>query len=176
MFYCECGGPGGGWVGGSLQAGIGTAAAMQWQSQVSSLMLTVSHGLIHRSAFRTLAYIYKQLTLPVLLQSYVIPVVFLLVCSPLRTHAECSHPTRHWNSSVALETYGILSSFSRSAQHGFDLKPGYHPVYPPLCRTLKNITHNRLISSLNSCFRETETVAPSVDHPLIPSWLHARHS
>lgn len=47
--------------------GTGTAAAaMQWQSQVSPpLILTVSRCLIHCSAFRTLAYIYKQLTLPV---------------------------------------------------------------------------------------------------------------
>lgn len=44
--------------------GFGTAAAaMQWQSQVSSLILTLSCGLIHCSAFRTLAYIYKWLTL-----------------------------------------------------------------------------------------------------------------
>lgn len=59
--------------------GIGTAAAaMQWQSQVSPLILTVSCCLIHCSAFRTLAYIYKQLTLTVLLHPSVIPLVFLL--------------------------------------------------------------------------------------------------
>lgn len=51
---------------------------MQWQSQVSPLILTVSCCLIHCSAFRTLAYIYKQLTLTVLLHPSVIPVVFLL--------------------------------------------------------------------------------------------------
>ncbi len=59
--------------------GTGTAAAaMQWQSQVSPLILTVSCCLIHCSAFRTLAYIYKQLTLPVLLHPSPIPLVFLL--------------------------------------------------------------------------------------------------
>lgn len=79
MFYCR--------GGAGKQAAIGTAAAMQWQSQVSSLMLTVSHGLIHPSAFRILAYIYKQLTLPVLLQSYVIPLSFSLWDNPLRTYA-----------------------------------------------------------------------------------------
>lgn len=59
--------------------GTGTAAAaMQWQCQISPLILTVSRCLIHCSAFRTLAYIYKQLTLPVLLHPALIPLVFLL--------------------------------------------------------------------------------------------------
>lgn len=44
----------------------GTAAAAgQWQRQVSSLILTVSCSLIHSAAFRTLDYIYRQLTLQV---------------------------------------------------------------------------------------------------------------
>lgn len=51
---------------------------MQWQSQVSPLILTVSRCLIHCAAFRIVAYIYKQLTLPVLLHPSLIPLVFLL--------------------------------------------------------------------------------------------------
>lgn len=62
------------WCFTAVGPGAGVAAAaMQWQSQVSDLILTVSRCLIHCSAFRTLAYIYKQLTLPVLLHPSLIP-------------------------------------------------------------------------------------------------------
>lgn len=62
------------WCFTAVGPGAGmAAAAMQWQSQVSPLILTVSCCLIHCSAFRTLAYIYKQLTLPVLLHPSLIP-------------------------------------------------------------------------------------------------------
>lgn len=65
MFYCSGG-------------------ARHWDSSCSHgrvrfppLILTVSHCLIHCSAFRTLAYIYMQLTRSVILRPSLIPLVFL---------------------------------------------------------------------------------------------------
>lgn len=169
MFYCQ------GVGGGGEQAAIGTAAAMQWQSQVSSLMLTVSHGLIHRSAFRTLAYIYKQLTLAAL-RSCVIPLSFSEWDNSYRAHAEQRHFIRHWTSSVVVVPYEFLSILEHSFHVASIWSAATALFSRDVCCPIRNITHDRIIFSLNSCFRDTETVAPSEDQPLIPSWLHARHS